>query len=169
LLGGGEDRWDAETEVLLFSAARRDLVRRVILPALEDGSWVVCDRFIDSMRAYQGAGRGVSNMVLAAAQSIAIGDLKPNLTLILDVSQYAVARIRRRGPADRFERLGRDFHDRVRAAYRAIADMEPERCVLIDADAPRWKVHLDILNTVHQRFQVALKPVLYDDLTETNW
>jgi dTMP kinase len=126
---------DAET--LLFAAARDDHVRTVIQPALSQGTWVLCDRFSDSTRAYQGRLGNVSPGVLNAMQRVTIGDLKPDLTIILDVPveiglQRAAAR-RGAGAADRFESEDIKFHQDLREAYRQIAAEDPSRCVLIDA------------------------------------
>jgi dTMP kinase len=128
---------DAET--LLFAAARDDHVRTVIQPALSQGTWVLCDRFSDSTRAYQGRLGNVSPGVLNAMQRVTIGDLKPDLTIILDVPveiglQRAAAR-RGEGAADRFESEDVKFHQDLREAYRQIAAEDPSRCVLIDATA----------------------------------
>jgi len=126
---------DAET--LLFAAARDDHVRTVIQPALNQGTWVLCDRFSDSTRAYQGRLGNVAPGVLNAMQRVTIGNLKPDLTIILDVPveiglKRAAAR-RGNGAADRFESEDVKFHQDLRDAYRQIATAEPERCVLIDA------------------------------------
>jgi dTMP kinase len=128
---------DAET--LLFAAARDDHVRTVIQPALSQGTWVLCDRFFDSTRAYQGRLGQVAPGVLNAMQRVTIGDLKPDLTIILDLPveiglQRAAAR---RGSAtpDRFEGEKLGFHQGLREAYRKIAADEPSRCVLIDANS----------------------------------
>jgi dTMP kinase len=128
---------DAET--LLFAAARDDHVRTVILPALSQGIWVLCDRFFDSTRAYQGRLGQVLPGVLNAMQRVTIGDLKPDLTIILDVPveiglQRAAAR-RGSGTPDRFEAEDVKFHQDLRDAYRQIAAEDPQRCVLIDATA----------------------------------
>lgn len=128
---------DAET--LLFAAARDDHVRTVIQPALNQGTWVLCDRFSDSTRAYQGRLGNVAPGVLNAMQRVTIGDLKPDLTIILDVPveiglQRAAAR-RGEGAADRFESEDIKFHQDLREAYRQIAAEDPNRCVLIDATA----------------------------------
>jgi dTMP kinase len=126
---------DAET--LLFAAARDDHVRTVIQPALSQGTWVLCDRFADSTRAYQGRLGNVTPGVLNAMQRVTIGDLKPDLTIILDVPveiglQRAAAR-RGSGAPDRFESEDIKFHQDLRDAYREIAAEDPNRCVLIDA------------------------------------
>ncbi len=128
---------DAET--LLFAAARDDHVRTVIQPALNQGTWVLCDRFFDSTRAYQGSLGSVPAGVINAMQRVTIGDLKPDLTIILDLPveiglQRAAAR-RGGGTPDRFEAEDLQFHRRLREAYRTIAANDPSRCVLIDADA----------------------------------
>jgi dTMP kinase len=128
---------DAET--LLFAAARDDHVRTVILPALSQGTWVLCDRFSDSTRAYQGRLGNVPPGVLNAMQRVTIGDLKPDLTIILDVPveiglKRAAAR-RGAGAPDRFESEDIKFHQDLRDAYRQIAAEDPNRCVLVDATA----------------------------------
>jgi len=126
---------DAET--LLFAAARDDHVRTVILPALNQGVWVLCDRFFDSTRAYQGQLGQVLPGLVNAMQRVTIGDLKPDLTIILDVPvevglQRAAAR-RGNAVADRFEAEDVKFHEDLREAYRQIAADDPQRCVLIEA------------------------------------
>jgi dTMP kinase len=126
---------DAET--LLFAAARDDHVRTVIQPALSQGTWVLCDRFSDSTRAYQGRLGNVAPGVLNAMQRVTIGDLKPDLTIILDVPveiglKRAAAR-RGAGAPDRFEAEDIKFHQELRDAYRQIAAEDPNRCVVIDA------------------------------------
>jgi dTMP kinase len=128
-----------EAETLLFAAARDDHVRTVIQPALSQGTWVLCDRFSDSTRAYQGRLGQVSPSVLNAMQRVTIGDLKPDLTIILDIPvevglKRAAAR-RGSGTPDRFEGEDLKFHQDLRDAYRQIATEDPQRCVLVDADA----------------------------------
>jgi dTMP kinase len=128
---------DAET--LLFAAARDDHVHSVIEPALNQGTWVLCDRFSDSTRIYQGRLGKVSPGILNAMQRVTIGDLKPDLTIILDVPvevglKRAAAR-RGTGTPDRFEAEDLRFHQDLRDAYRQLAAEETQRCVLIDANA----------------------------------
>lgn len=139
LLAGIGKAFGAETEALLFAAARDDHVHQVIKPALERGDWVLCDRFTDSTRVYQGRLGKVDPALLSAMERVTIGDLKPDLTLILDVPvavglQRAISR-RGSVAADRFEGENPEFHERLRAAYRDLAAEDPQRCVLIDADA----------------------------------
>ncbi|HWZ06993.1 MAG TPA: dTMP kinase [Bradyrhizobium sp.] len=127
----------ADAETLLFAAARDDHVHTIIEPALKQGVWVLCDRFFDSTRVYQGALGKVAPGILNAMQRVTIGDLKPDLTIILDVPvevglMRAAAR-RGNAAADRFEAEDIKFHQELREAYRQIAVAEPQRCVLIDA------------------------------------
>jgi dTMP kinase len=128
-----------DAEALLFTAARDDHVHTVIKPALEQGVWVLCDRFSDSTRVYQGRLGQVDPRILNALERVTIGDLKPDLTLVLDLPveiglQRAAAR-RGAGAADRFEAEEVNFHQKLRDAYRRLAQDEAQRCVLIDADA----------------------------------
>ena len=148
---------DAET--LLFAAARDDHVRTVIQPALNQGVWVLCDRFSDSTRAYQGRLGNVSSAVLNAMERVTIGDLKPDLTFILDVPveigmQRAAAR-RGTGAPDRFEAEDVRFHQALREAYRQIAASEPLRCVLIDASADPATVAANIWSALRNRLFAA--------------
>jgi dTMP kinase len=151
---------DAET--LLFAAARDDHVRTVILPALNQGIWVLCDRFYDSTRAYQGRLGQVSPGVLNAMQRVTIGDLKPDLTVILDLPveiglQRAAAR-RGSGAPDRFEAEDIRFHQDLRDAYRQIAAEEPQRCVLIDAGADPDTVAGRIWTALHDHLLKVASP-----------
>ena len=145
---------DAET--LLFAAARDDHARTVIEPALKQGTWVLSDRFSDSTRVYQGALGQVAPGILNAMQRVTIGDLKPDLTVILDVPvevglKRAAAR-RGAAAADRFESEDINFHQQLRDAYREIAKNEPERCVLIDATEEHEKVAARIWSALRDRF-----------------
>ena len=128
------------SELLLFLAARAQLVLNVIRPALEAGTWVISDRFSDSTLAYQGYGRGLPLDILKAANDFACEGLKPDLTLLLKVSpDVAAARMRRRESAtnttaDRIELAGDDFHSRLRRGFDELAAAEPDRIVTIDAN-----------------------------------
>ena len=126
-----------ETETLLMFAARREHVAQVIEPALARGAWVVCDRFTDATRAYQGGGRGVDSEKIEILARWAHPHTNPDLTLLFDISHQA-ARLRISGarPLDRFERESAEFHERVRARYRALAAAEPGRFRLIEAILP---------------------------------
>ena len=158
LLDGDSERWDAAGEALLLYAARRDHVARTIRPALVAGTWVVCDRFTDSTIAYQGYGRGLPLADLAALQRFALDGFAPDLTLILDLPVETGLRraAARAGAADRFERLDRDFHQRLRDGFRIIAASEPQRCTMIDAAAEVVAVQHAIAAAVSARFGVVL-------------
>ncbi|MBY0298128.1 MAG: dTMP kinase [Methylobacterium sp.] len=139
LLAGAAKPYGPFAEALLFSAARLDHLDTLIRPALARGAVVLCDRFADSTRAYQGAAGGVDPEGVAALERIVVGRTRPDLTLILDLpAEAGLARARRRdlgsarGP-DRFEAEALSFHQRLREAFRAIAAAEPRRCALIDA------------------------------------
>jgi dTMP kinase len=135
LVEGPVERWDGKTEALLHFAARRDHLRSTVWPALAQGTWVISDRFADSTLAYQGHGHGVERSVFDRLYGIAVGDFRPDLTLILDLPiEIGLARAaRRRGAETRYESLPLDFHARVRAGFLEIARHYPERCAVIDA------------------------------------
>ncbi len=148
-----------EAETLLFAAARDDHVRTVILPALSQGTWVLSDRFSDSTRAYQGKLGKVAPAVLNAMERVTIGDLKPDLTIILDVPveiglKRAAAR-RGQGAPDRFESEDIKFHQGLRDAYKEIAAANPGRCVLIDATGDPNAVAAHIWTALRGRFFAA--------------
>ena len=142
------------SELLLFLAARAQLVRNVIEPALASGKWVLSDRFSDSTFAYQGYGRGLPLDVLRLANDFACDGLKPDLTLLLDVSpEVAAARMRRREAAtntsaDRIEQAGDGFHSRLRAGFLEMAKAEPERIRVIDANGSPDDVWARILQNM---------------------
>jgi dTMP kinase len=148
---------DAET--LLFAAARDDHVRTIIKPALNQGIWVLCDRFSDSTRAYQGSLGNVAPAVLNAMERVTIGDLKPDLTIILDVpvevGMRRTAKRRGTGTPDRFEAEDLKFHQELRDAYRQIAAIDPQRCVLIDANADANTVAAKVWAALSDRFFTA--------------
>ena len=145
-----------EAETLLFAAARDDHARTVIEPALKQGIWVLSDRFSDSTRVYQGTLGHVAPGILNAMQRVTIGDLKPDLTVILDVPvEIGLKRAAsRRGTAaaDRFESEDVNFHQQLRDAYRQIATNEPERCVLVDATDEPAKVAAKVWAAVRDRY-----------------
>ena len=143
-----------EAEALLFLACRAQLVRHVILPALERGTWVVCDRFADSTTAYQGFGRGLDLETVLAMNAFAVGAATPDLTLLLDLDVAAgFERLQQRNRDtvaghDRLERESRDFHERVRAGYHELARRWPERYRVIRADAQPDEVEQRIWEVV---------------------
>jgi dTMP kinase len=157
LLSGITKPLGARTEALLFAAARDDHVRNTIMPALTAGKWVTCDRFIDSTRVYQGSLGQLDPKFIRALERVTVGDLMPDLTLILDVpAQIGLARAgKRRGAraADRFEAESLAFHEELREAYRLLAAAEPGRCVLVDATQSKPAVAERIWTIVAERFK----------------
>jgi dTMP kinase len=146
----------------LFSAARIDHIDHTIAPALARGAWVICDRFADSTRAYQGAAGKLDPALIASLERVAVGNVRPDLTLVLDLpAEKGLARAaKRRGEKaapDRFEREGVAFHETLRQAFLAIARAEPKRCVVIDADKPPEEVAQAIWACARERLADALK------------
>jgi dTMP kinase len=155
LVEGEGERWDAISEALLLIAARHDHVTRLIRPSLEQGAWVVSDRFADSTLAYQGYGRGIGPAQLTELHRFALGAFAPDLTLVLDLPiEIGLPRAAARSAADRFERLDRDFHERLRQGFRQIAADNPARCVLIDGSGDPQTVHRAVLAAVEDRLGV---------------
>ncbi len=166
LLTGAAKPLGADVEAMLFAAARDDHVQCTILPALRSGKWVVCDRFADSTRVYQGILGHVDQKLLNVLERVSIGELAPDLTVILDLPvQLGLERAKlRRGnvEADRFEGEGAEFHEKLREAYLAIAAREPDRCVVIDAGANKDAV----ANAIWQVVQSRLEPPALRQLDE---
>ena len=155
LVEGSADRWDGATEALLHFAARRDHLRATVWPALARGDWVVSDRFADSTRAYQGYGHGIGLAMLDRLYEAAVGDFRPDLTLVFDLPvELGLARAAaRRGGETRYESLARDYHERVRHGFLAIAAAEPERCVVIDAARDADAIAADVARVVAKRLE----------------
>jgi len=153
VLKGAADRWSPVTETLLMYAARRDHIERVIRPALERGAWVVCDRFADSTRAYQGAAGGVAPALIAAMETHVLETTRPDLTLIFDLPvEVGLQRAHERAGSEmRFESKGLAFHERLREAFLAIAKAEPERCAVIDARGALDEVEAQVWAAVESR------------------
>jgi dTMP kinase len=155
LLSGAAKPLGAETEAILFAAARDDHVRTTIQPALASGKWVICDRFLDSTRVYQGILGHVDGQLIRGLERVTVGETMPDLTLILDVPvDIGLQRAsQRRGGAavDRFEAENVEFHEKLRGSYAALAKLEPERCVLIDATQSRDEVQDKIWVAVADR------------------
>jgi len=161
LVEGDTGRWDGVTELLLHYAARRDHLEKTVLPALRRGDWVVSDRFADSTMAYQGYGFGVDRSAIEAIHRVAVGDTAPDLTLILDIPVDAgLARAGKRddenGGSNRYERMDRDFHARLRQGFLDIAAREPRRCAVIDAAGDADGVAGSIRAAVRERLGVDL-------------
>jgi dTMP kinase len=138
---------DPRAEALLFAAARAELVEDVIRPALEDGKVVISDRFLDSSLAYQGGARGLGVADVAQVNEFATGGLRPDVTILLDLSLDAAA-ARAGVEVDRFEQEGARLQESVRAAYEELADRDRDRWVRVDADRDPDEVHRDVLAVV---------------------
>lgn len=158
LVEGDPARWDAMTEALLLFAARRSHLRDTIIPALNRGDWVICDRFTDSTFAYQGGAHGLGFETIGKLAAIAMdADApQPDATLILDIAvEEGLARAKQRGgPEDRFEKLGMAYHLRLRNSFLEIARNNPQRCALIDATAAVDIVAENILSAIAARFSL---------------
>jgi dTMP kinase len=156
LIHGDVERWDPWSEALLHFAARREHLQKTVLPALDKGTWVVSDRFSDSTMAYQGYGHGLGRGAIEQLYAMVVGTFRPDLTLILDVDiEQGLARAAKRaGGGDRYERMDRGFHERLRQGFREIAAREPGRCVVIDAAGDPAAVHATIWQKVTRRLAV---------------
>lgn len=156
LVEGDPGRWSPETEILLFTAARRDHLERVIDPATGRGAIVLCDRFVDSTRAYQGAGDPARRALVDRLHALMIGR-EPDLTLVLDLApEQGLARAAaRRDMEDRFERKGAAFQAALAAEFRAIAAAEPGRCVLIDANGSEEAIAAAVRTAIRNRLEIG--------------
>jgi len=149
----------AETELLLFEASRSQLVREKIQPALRRGEWIICDRFFDSTRVYQGAARQLDLGLVEKLNAFAVGDCVPDLTFVFDIDR-ATAQSRlgnRKKIRDRMEEESDEFHGRVIRAYRELAENEPKRVILIDGRISADTIENQIWNTLAQRFPALEK------------
>ena len=155
LLSGHVSQFGPFAEAVMFAVARADHVKNAIGKALKEGKWVVCDRFFDSTRAYQGITGGVPRELISALERLTVGNLKPDITFILDIPpEQGLTRAAERrdgGAPDRFESQEVAEHERIRKAYLDIAEEEPGRCVVIDASQPEAMVAEDVWEVVLQR------------------
>ncbi len=162
LVEGDTARWDGETEVLLHFAARRDHLVKTVWPALEQGKWVLSDRFADSTVAYQGYGHGLDLNFIASIHKTAIDGFKPDLTIILDLpTNTGLSRALDRESEqaqgeDRYERMGSGFHDRLTQGFLEIAQQEPERCIVVNAKGTIEEVASRVAHAVAQKFDLVL-------------
>ena len=147
VLNGSADRWSPVTETLLMYASRRDHIERTLQPALQRGAVVLCDRYADSTRAYQGAAGGTDPGLISALEHFILEDVRPALTLVFDLDpELGLARALGRPDAEaRFESKGLDFHRRLRAGFLAIAAAEPDRCRIVDASGDPDAVEARVL------------------------
>ena len=169
LLSGAVSSLGPNAEAVLFAAARDDHLNMLIRPALERGNWVVCDRFADSTRVYQGVAGNVDSRMIRAMERIVVGDTKPDLTLILDVPANEGMRraAQRRGTAgaDRFETESLAFHEKLRNGFLALASSEPDRCVLIDATLSKEEVSERIWRAVVNKLNPNIAPIQFEDVS----
>jgi len=147
----------SEAELLLFAASRAQLVREIISPALESGKWVIADRFMDSTTVYQGLGRGLSLDAVQTINHFAVGEVKPELTFLLDMDaaaghERAKKASQTEGKSDRMEDQPLDFFERVRKGYLDLAATETKRMIVIDATGSIEKVHADILKALKSKY-----------------
>ena len=153
LVEGGAERWLPSTELLLVAAARDDHLRRLVLPALARGAWVLCDRYTDSTYAYQGVGGGLDPERIAALHEHVLDAPRPDLTLLLDLPPAAgLARREAAGRSTRFDAMDEAFHARVREGFLALAAGEPDRIALVDASPDPDAVAAAIRELVAGRF-----------------
>lgn len=160
LVNGDPEKWDSMTELLLMVAARRAHLRDTVWPALEQGRWVISDRFADSSRAFQGIAGELGLTVVEEMHRLSIGNFAPALVLILDIDEtVALARANARGEGeDRFEKKGSAYHRKVRAAFRSIAKSDPARYRLIDASGSMDDVSTLIIDSINDFFSLTLEP-----------
>ena len=167
LLSGAAKPLGPHAEAILFAAARADHLRQTIGPALERGQWVISDRFADSTRIYQGVLGNVDARLISRLEKLTVGELSPDLTIILDVPpETGLARVTaRRGDAavDRFEAEDFDFHKKLREAYIELAEREPDRCVVINAGADAATVAEFVWSAVHTRLHPGEAPLMIQD------
>ncbi|MGV3592268.1 MAG: dTMP kinase [Gammaproteobacteria bacterium] len=157
LVHGAADRWDAMTELLLIYAARRDHLAKTIMPALQQGRWVISDRFADSSRAFQGIAGGLGLDTVEAVHAQVVGDFAPDLTIVLDLDpvQSLARTVARGGREDRFEQKGLEYQQQVRSAFLQLAQRSPRTHVLVDAGRTVGEVAHDVLRAVTERLGLA--------------
>jgi len=164
LLSGAAKPLGPHAEAILFAAARADHLRQTIKPALDSGAWVISDRFADSTRIYQGVLGNVEARLIARLEKLTVGELGPDLTVILDIPpEEGLARAaKRRGDAavDRFEGEAFDFHKKLREAYLELAEREPDRCVVVNASADPGTVSEFVWAAVNARLHPAAPPMV---------
>lgn len=151
LLDPPGEGWGPHAEALLFAAARADHVARRIRPAVEAGRWVVCDRFVDSSRAYQGGAGGIGDDAVQALHSIGSGGLRPDLTILIEVdAEIAAGRLAARdeGRSDAIGGRGAGYHRAVAEAFRALAQEDPAGFAVIDGDGPPEAVHVRVIEAI---------------------
>jgi dTMP kinase len=169
LLSGAAKPLGAHAEAILFAAARDDHVSQTIRPALENGKWVISDRFADSTRVYQGVLSNVDARVIGRLERLTVGETQPDLTFVLDVpAEIGLERAARRrgnGAGDRFEAEALDFHKKLREAYLELAGREPDRCAVIDATPAPDVIADAVWAVVNARLHPAEAPLTIEGVT----
>jgi dTMP kinase len=159
LVEGEPEKWDSMTELLLMYASRKTHLNDIIQPALKQGQWVVCDRFADSSRAFQGIAGELGLEIVEKVHRLVVGSFEPDLVLILDIPESVALKraLSRGGSEDRFEKKGSGYQARVRQAFLQIATIDPQRYQVIDANQAIDEVTLDIFETINRRYQLGLE------------
>jgi dTMP kinase len=155
LMTGSEEKWSARAEALLFAAARADHVEKTIRPALKAGSWVLCDRFVDSSRAYQGGAGGLGDHDIMALHALGSEAFLPDRTLVLTLSPETAtkrAALRDAGKADRMGSKSTDYYQRVARSFEDFARAEPDRIKLISAEGSTSQVTARLLDAIEDMF-----------------
>ena len=130
-----ENDWDPVTELLLHYASRQEHVKKLILPTIKKGGWILCDRFTDSTLAYQGYGSGIDKELISLIDQKILNGIRPDLTFVFDLPyEKSVQRLKSRGSFDRYENMKKEYHERLRKGFLKIARREPDRCIVIDAE-----------------------------------
>jgi dTMP kinase len=157
-VSGAGDSWSPVSETLMFYAARVEHVTRKILPALESGTHVLCDRFSDSTLVYQGVGKNLPEDFILSLHRLALGNFLPQLTLILDIDpEIGLKRACAMSHDEkRFESLPLDFHRRIRSGFLNLAAKEPSRCVVLDANQNLSALHQEVINIIHKNLGMHL-------------
>jgi dTMP kinase len=158
LVEGEPDKWDSMTELLLMYAARRSHLNDTIQPALKRGDWVICDRFADSSRAFQGIAGDLGLPAVETIHQLVVGSFTPDLVLILDIPESVALQraLARGGGEDRFEKKGAEYQAKVRQAFKQVAASDDRRYRLIDANQSIDAVTGQIFDTVNRQFQLSL-------------
>ncbi len=174
LVTGETGKWDRTTETLMFFAARHDHVEKLIKPALQRGEWVICDRFTDSTLAYQGYGHGVKLELIKGLHRLTLGDFQPDLTFIFDLDtelgiKRATARIKETSDVekeDRYERMGKIFHNNVRRGFLEIAKENSDRCFPINANDTISDLHIRVVSKVNLSFKTTASIMQQSAITQ---
>jgi dTMP kinase len=152
LVNGDPDKYSPEAEAFLNYAARDVHLRNTIRPALNDNKYVICDRFMDSTFVYQGVVGGCQMYMIRNMEHIIVGETRPNVTFVFDLDpRIGLERAKARGGADRYERKGIEYHQRIRKAFQKLAQRNPDRCVLVDASKSLEDVWVKVRNALQAR------------------